>query len=168
MFVSIETPYNAWNPWLQRRNIQYAIAATHHATSLGDATYVPHLCNTQIVYLGFHAYIGDSLGDFLLATFGKSTLKYNSTREKVLEITHSVRKNKVDKVVCYTDFGISRGMQEAIDVAKTNNIPIEERTLPPDLMKHVYTQSIASTVVPTALTGGIVAMCIHGLLSLRK
>lgn len=64
--VSVESPYNALTPWNQLRNIQYAILANCHAASLGDATWTPHIANTQIVKFGHNTYVGDTYGELLL------------------------------------------------------------------------------------------------------
>jgi len=148
--VSVESPYNAIFPWTQLRNIQYAILANTHAASLGDATWTPHICNTQIVKFGCNTYIGDTVGELLLRFFGKNIIKYSLGRDETLRITNSVRQTHVDKVVCYTDFGISGGMQSAIDAAKLSNTPVEKRKLPPDLKKEVFGQSITSTIIPVS------------------
>ena len=146
LLVSIESPYNALTPWKHYRNIQYAILANKHAASLEEVTWTPHICNTQFVKWGFNGYIGDTYGDLLSKTTGFD--KYAIGRDRTLELTHKIRANKVDKVVLYTDFGISSGMREAEKVANYNGVPVEYRKLPPDLMKEVFYQSAMSTVIP--------------------
>ena len=165
--VSVESPYNTLLPWTQLRNIQYAILANTHAASFGDATWTPHICNTQVVKFGLNTYIGDTFGGLLLHTFGENIYKYNLSRDDTLRITNSIRQTHVDKVICYTDFGISGGMKSAIDAAKSKNIPVEERKLPPDLMKEVFGQSFASTVIPTLkfiCTGGFMGYGLYHFL----
>ena len=147
-FVAVESPYNALMPWTQIRNIQYAVLSNTHAASFRDsATWTPHICNTQIVKFGINTYIGDTYGDILI-NFSKNLLKYDIGRDDTIRITNSVRKTHIDKIICYTDFGISSGMKSAIQVAKDNNIPIEMRNLPKDMLCEVFGQSIASTIVP--------------------
>lgn len=148
-FIAVESPYNAVLPWNQLRNIQYAILANTHAASFKDAaTWTPHICNTQIVKFGYNTYIGDTYGTFLMK-LSKNLLKYYIGREDTLRITNGVRQTHIDRIVCYTDFGISSGMKSAIDVANANNIPVEMRKLPPELLKEVFGQSFLSTILPT-------------------
>jgi hypothetical protein len=147
--ISVESPYNSKCPYYLLRNIQYAILANTHAASLGDATYIPHICNTQTVKYGYNTYIGDTMGEILIRLFGSKTdHKYFLSRDETIKITNNIRSNKIDKIVCYTDFGITKGMQSAILVAKENNIEIEERKLPSDMMKEVIGQSPSSIIVP--------------------
>lgn len=159
--VSVESPYNAYTPWTQKRNIQYAILANTHAASFrdlqednslipdqGSGTYIPHICNTQVVKYGYNFYIGDTFGELLLSIFGSDQYKYNVSREDTLRITNNVRQQKVDEVILYTDLGVSSGMKTAIKAAEEKGIPVIERKLPPDLMKEVIGQSFSSTIFP--------------------
>lgn len=167
-FVSVESPYNALLPWTQLRNIQYAILANTHAASLGDATWTPHLCNTQITKFGVNGYIGDSYASFLLSCFGNNIYKYALGREKTLDITNATRVKHMDKIICYIDFGISSGMQSAIDVANEAGIPVEQRKLPPDLMKEVFGQSFMSTVLPITKTVLFYGLMGYGVTALLR
>lgn len=166
--VSVESPYNAYTPWNQLRNIQYAILANTHAASKEDATWTPHICNTQYVKFGFNSYIGDTYGTMMLKFFGKDFYKYSIGLKRTMEVTNDIRRSKVDKVICYTDFGISRGMQSAIDTAKEVGIEVEERKLPKDLMKDVYGQSFSSTFFPTAKFGVSSGLMLYGAYNLLK
>lgn len=159
--VSVESPYNALTPWNHYRNVQYAILANKHAASLGEVTWTPHICNTQFVKYGFNGYIGDTYGDVLNSVTGMD--KYAIGREKTLEVTHKIRATKVDKVVCYIDFGISSGIQGAIDVANENGVEVEYRHLPKDLMKEVFCQSFSSTVLPTLKFVAMKGLMVYGL-----
>ena len=167
-FVSVESPYNAFTPWMQLRNIQYAILANTHAASLGDATWTPHICNTQIVKFGYNTYIGDTYGELLLRCFGKNIYKYDIGRDETLKITNYIRQTHIDKVVCYTDFGTSSGMQSAINAAQLKNIPVENRKLPNDLMQEVYGQSFSSTIFPTIQFTSIYGLSCYGLYNFIK
>jgi hypothetical protein len=164
--ISVESPYNARTPWTQLRNIQYAILCNTHAASLGDATWTPHICNTQVVKFGYNSYIGDTYGDFIVTFFGKNVCKYYLSRNETLRITNSVRQTHIDKVICYTDFGVSGGMRSAIVAAKMKNITVEERKLPNDLMKEVYGQSFVSTIIPTLTFTGTNTLMGYGLYKL--
>ena len=42
--------------------------------------------------------------------------------------------SQADAVVVYTDFGISEGMRQGMDNAEKNNVPIEIRKLPCNLL----------------------------------
>jgi hypothetical protein len=160
VLVSVESPYTASNWFRFQQHLQYAVLCNRHAASLGNATFTPHLCNTQVVMYGVQAFVGDFFGSMLLATGMFSTAKkYTVSRDKTLEVTNLARIQSCDKVCVYTDFGVSEGMQLAIDAAKRNNIQVVERKLPDDLMCHVVGKSVGSTVVwgasvaPFAFTG---------------
>jgi hypothetical protein len=166
-FVSIETPYNSIYPWKVIRNIQYAIQANKHATlSKKYATWVPHLCNTQFVILGMNGYIGDSIGSYFLKLFPNSS--YGIGREKTLEITNNIRGKKIDKILVYDDFGISSGMQTAIDIAEKNDIPIEYRKLPKNMLKNVFGQSFQSTFIPITFFSCNITLSCYGLFNILK
>ena len=168
-FVSVESPYNAIWPWTQWRNIQYAIMCNFHAASKGDATYAPHLCNTQVTKFGFNGYVGDSIAAILLqlgcCTSPHAT--YAVTRNDTLRITNEARTRKMDKIVLYVDFGKSNGMQSAEMAARESGVPVEERTLPPELMSEVFGQSLASTALPLlkiATINSLVAIGVRAIL----
>lgn len=165
--VSVESPYNAVYPWHLARNIQYAILANTHAASLGETTYVPHLCNTQVVTCGLKGYISDSLGDFILQRWN-SQRKYWLGREETLRVTNLTRQRKVDKVVCYTDYGISSGMKGAIVAAEAAGVPVEYRKLPAELKKDIFGESFRSTAIPVSLYGGSMALQLYGLFRLLR
>ena len=40
--VEIVSPFNSWNPFIVKRNLDYAAQAARHSASLGYATRVPH------------------------------------------------------------------------------------------------------------------------------
>lgn len=124
--VSIESPYNNEDPELLKRNINYAIMAVKDSSkNYKNAAYASHLLNTQYVENGEHFYISDDTYD-----------KFDCDRETVLDITNSLRL-KADKIVFYTDLGYSRGMIAAKEFAKEHGIPIEERTLPKEMMDEI-------------------------------
>jgi hypothetical protein len=163
--VSVETPYNSIYPWYQIRNIQYAIQCNTHASSLGDVTWTPHICNTQFVKFGFNNYISDSLSTFFLS---KMDDKYFLGRDETLKRTNQIRQTKIDKVICYTDYGISLGMTSAIETAKNGNIPIEYRKLPNDMKKEIFCESFQSTILPILKNGGIFSLATYGLLKIIR
>jgi hypothetical protein len=166
--VSIETPYNSIYPWYQIRNIQYAIQCNTHASSLGDVTWTPHICNTQFVKFGFNRYISDNLSTFFLSKMDKTNNKYFIGRDETLKRTNQIRQTKIDKVICYTDYGISSGMNSAIESAKNANIPIEYRKLPNDMKKEIFCESFQSTVPPIFKNGSIFSLATYGLLKIIK
>ena len=125
-FVSIESPYNNADPNILKRNINYAILAVKDATkNYNNAVYAAHLLNTQYVQGGEHGYLSDNVRD-----------KFGVGRDKVIEITHLIRL-RADKIVFYVDFGYSNGMLAAKEVAENNDIQMEERRLPADMMKEL-------------------------------
>lgn len=171
--VSVESPYNSLNPLKLIRNRQYAIFANTHAASLGDVTWTPHICNTQVVKWGLNGYVGDTIGEAVRRVVPDSTAKYDVGREETLHRTNLIRQQKIDKVVCYTDFGISSGMRGAIVAANAAGVPVERRKLPEDLRREVFMESFASTAVPAtkfALTTGSVLYAIYrfGRKALRR
>jgi hypothetical protein len=162
LFVSVESPYNTSNPITLLRNIQYAALCNTHAASMKDATWAPHLCNTQVVYCGIRAYIGDTFGAFLFSTgLFKNTpaATYSIGRDETLRVTNAVRATKCDAVVCYTDFGMTAGMQSAVSAAQKANVRVIERTLPPDMKRHILGESFASTAVPCGVALTLTLTC---------
>lgn len=164
-FVSIESPYNSLYPWTLVRNIQYAIMSTAHATRSGDVCWTPHICNTQHVRCGFSGYVGDTMSVIAQAVLGDGG--FGTSREFVIAQTNHIRATKVDTVVCYVDFGVSSGMQSAIDTANENGVPIEYRKLPPTWRREIFGQGFKSTILP--LTKGAIGtgLCLAGLKLLR-
>ena len=162
--VSVESPFNATWPHIQLRNIQYAILANTHAASLGEVTWTPHICNTQYVKWGMNGYISDTLGQLFSAKLGA---KYFIGRDRTLDLTNRIRQTKVDKVICYTDYGISSGMQSAIDVATKSGTTIEYRTLPDDLKNEIFGESFISTAVPITKWGVLSGVALYGLKMLK-
>lgn len=127
--VSIESPYFSKDEAEMHRNVCYAIAAVHHASAEhGEACYASHLLLTQEVGGGKHGYVPDDLG-------GASPLS-GITRDGAIAQTMAIRK-RCDAVVCYVDFGVSSGMQAAVDFAEAHGIPVERRTLPAKYMAAV-------------------------------
>ena len=166
--ISVESPYNSIYPWLQRRNIQYAIQCNTHAASLGDVTWTPHIVNTQFVKFGFNGYVSDSLSTFLFTPKGLKLDKYFIGRDETLKRTNEIRQTKIDKVVCYTDYGISNGMQGAIEAAKKANVPIEYRKLPKDMKKDIFGESVQSTLLPVVKSITTFSLSFYGLKCLLK
>lgn len=168
LFVSVESPYNAFTPWGHWRNVQYAILANKHAGFVDNATtYVPHLTDTQYVKFGWNSYVGDSVGVLVKYMFPRLA-KYDVGREETIDKTNNIRRTKVNKLVYYTDFGVSAGMQSGIDAAKNAGVPVEERKLPKDMMKDIFGQSVLSTVLPIGKIIGVTGLSGYGLLNLLK
>lgn len=126
VIVSVESPYHNTDPDLLNRNINYAIMACRHSIKFhGEAAYASHLIYTQTVREGEHGYVDDNtVGEFDLG------------RDEVIRITHEVRM-RADKIVFYTDFGMSNGMKIAEKVAQENGIPVEYRKLPSEMLRLV-------------------------------
>lgn len=145
-FVSVESPFNSKYPWNVYRNIQYAIMANRHASGIGEVTYTPHIVNTQYVKYGINGYISDLWADLFLSS--NLSGGYFVTREDTLIRTNQIRQQRVDVVVCYTDYGISSGMQSAIDAAERESVPVEYRKLPAELKQEIFGESFTSTIIP--------------------
>lgn len=133
--VSIESPNDES---IINLNINYAIMALKNETiNFNNVAYASHLLNTQTVINYKHVYISDTVADI-----------FGGTREQcieimkclILKITNSLRL-KCDKMVFYIDFGYSNGMLAALELAKENKIPYEEKYLPVEMMKYVYEQN---------------------------
>ena len=143
-FVAIESPYHNTDPALLRRNVCYAIQCLKHAgAEHNELGYMPHLNYTQLAKNGEHMYVSDDVED-----------EYSVGRERVIEFTTFVRTTKAERIVLYTDFGISRGMQYAVEAGEKAGVPIIKRTLPEHYMKEVLpaaaTAAAASGEKPAA------------------
>lgn len=126
MLVSIESPFSASTKEGIHRNIAYAVlAAKDTAKNYGECPFASHLILTQTVISGEHTYISDSTPD-----------PYGIGRDQAIALTHEARL-KCDKIVFYTDLGWSSGMHAARELAQTNGIEIEERTLPEEMMSQL-------------------------------
>jgi len=89
------------------RNIEYARKCVRHSLSLGEAPIASHLLYTQ-----------DGILNDEIAEERKWGIDAGLVWKEVAE-GH----------VFYTDYGISKGMQYAIDYATKNNIEIEYRKI---------------------------------------
>lgn len=128
-FVSIESPFHSEDEDIIRRNICYAIQATKHAAiEHNEIGYPSHLIYTQLANGGNHYYVGDHIED-----------KWGVGRDKTIAFTNNLRQ-RADYIVLYTDFGISRGMQFAIDAAEAKGLEVVERRLPPEYMDDVLVE----------------------------
>lgn len=86
-------------------NVAYARRALRHAIVLGEAPIAGHLLYTQV--------LDDAVPE-----------------ERTLGIScHTEWIGAVDALVIYTDRGISKGMQHAIDLARKQGVPVEERSI---------------------------------------
>lgn len=107
-------------------NISYAVSATHDCLEKGEAPFASHILYT----CGF-----DEDNNI---TFNDDTIETDSIGR-----AWSIRAgldwlDVSDKVVVYTDKGITEGMYQGIAHAKRNNKPIEYRSLfgkTPDFMQ---------------------------------
>jgi len=101
--VILESPYAGD----VERNINYARECVRHSLAKGEAPIASHLLYTQ-----------------------KGILNDEHEDERALGIDAGLAwKEVAEGHVFYIDFGISRGMQYAIDYATKNNIEIEYRKI---------------------------------------
>jgi len=101
--VILESPYAGD----VERNINYARECVRHSLAKGEAPIASHLLYTQ-----------------------KGILNDEQEDERALGIDAGLAwKEVAEGHVFYIDFGISRGMQYAIDYATKNNIEIEYRKI---------------------------------------
>tara|TARA_R110001606_G_scaffold297862_1_gene445714 strand:- start:184 stop:501 length:318 start_codon:yes stop_codon:yes gene_type:complete len=101
--VILESPFAGF----VERNIEYARKCVRHSLSLGEAPIASHLLYTQ-----------------------EGVLNDEIEEERNWGIDAGlVWKEVAEGHVFYTDYGISKGMQYAIDYATKNNIEIEYRKI---------------------------------------
>ena len=102
--VVLESPY-AGSPDEVARNVTYARRALMHSISIGEAPMAGHLLYVQV-------------------------LRDEVPVDRALGIAcHLAFIDRADAVVVYTDLGISRGMQMAIDHATGAGVPVERRSI---------------------------------------
>ena len=112
--VILESPYSGDI----QKNVAYAQRAMNDARERGEIVIMPHLLWTQHYLSPLH---------FVCDWDDKYEVK-NGGREESLKQIHLLRK-MADKVIFYTDYGISSGMQDGLDQCKSENIPFEERLI---------------------------------------
>lgn len=104
--VYVCSPLRANTEVERARNIEYARAVTLDSERRGEAPFTPHLLYTQI--------FDDNVQE---------------ERERAMKAA-IVWFSRADKVVVYTDLGISQGMREEMVLAVAQRRMVEERTLP--------------------------------------
>jgi hypothetical protein len=126
--VVLESPYSGDIPL----HVVYGQRVMTDSRSRGEIVIMPHMLWTQH-HLAPHSYVDD---------WDEKYEVPNGGREVSLEQIKVLRE-RADKVIFYTDYGMSSGMQHGLDHCKERNIPYEMRTIgkdPMDLgMKHVRT-----------------------------
>ncbi len=101
--VILESPYAGD----VETNIKYARLCVKHSLSLGESPIASHLLYTQ------DGILDDNIPD-----------------ERMQGINAGLAwKEVADLQVFYVDYGISKGMQYAMDYAKKNNTPVEIRKI---------------------------------------
>ena len=168
-FASIETPFSAPNLIKFIQHQQYTALANTHASGYEEkdaegvnivtCTWVPHMANPMFTLFGMSTSVGDTIGQLMYPLIPAAYKTYFVGRQATLDRTNGVRATKMDAVIAYTDFGISEGMQGAIDIGKGRAMFIA-RKLPPHLMHHVFGMSTSSTEMPivaASLLAGTVA-----------
>ena len=167
--VVVETPYSAPDPFRFVRNLQYMILCNYYANFLYGNTWVPQMCNTQFAFCGLSGYIGDMLGAMLLPFVPAEYARFDKDRATTLQSTNLVRQSpRIDRVVAFTDFGVSNGMKSGMDAARAAGKPITELKLPQELKRHVLGQSFVSTAVPLTVSGFIVGPWMYGVWKLAR
>ena len=107
--VIVESPYRGLTPRMQRRNLNYAIAAMKDTINRGEAPFLSHLLYPQ------------ALDDRIQC-------------ERELGITLGYTWWSKGTLVCfYCDLGWSQGMVDAKLVAQRMHVRIEERYIAKDL-----------------------------------
>lgn len=131
--VSIESPYRAATAELQQEHICYAVLAAKHAAKFhGEAPFASHLILTQSVDNGHSFYCSDDHPEPHDLGVG---------RDAAIELTHAARL-VCDKIVFYTDYGMSSGMKAAETVAEENGIAVEYRKLPAEMLSLCKSKTI--------------------------
>lgn len=105
--VVLESPYGAETLEEVAHNVEYARACIKDCFRRGEAALASHLLYTQPGIL-----------DDRVASQRKLGIEAGFTWNLL-----------ADKIVVYGDRGISHGMKQGIELAVTNNIPIEYRKL---------------------------------------
>lgn len=121
--VSIESPYSHPDPEQLNKHINYVIMCCKHASKFHhEVPYASHMIQTQVVNDHEHAYVDDAHPD-----------KYGIGREAAIELTHAARR-RCNTIVFYTDLGWSPGMLQTLEWARSRSLPMEERTLPKEML----------------------------------
>jgi hypothetical protein len=124
--VVLESPYSGDIPL----HIVYGQRAMADARTRGEIVLMPHLLWTQH-HLAPHFYVDDWDEKYEIPNGGRDV-----SLEQI-----KVLRERADKVIFYTDYGMSSGMQHGLDHCKAKGIPYETRSIgkdPMDLrMKHV-------------------------------
>lgn len=106
--VILESPFAASDNFTVEENIAYAKRCLHDCLTRGEAPIASHLLFTQ-----------------------PGVLDDNKPEERKLSMAAGLAWYRVAEVCAvYLDHGVSRGMEQGIAVAKTFELPIDERTLP--------------------------------------
>lgn len=110
--VIVESPYGAASTEGIRRNIEYARACVRDCLERGESPIASHLLYTQ-----------------------PGILRDEIPEERTWGMEAGWAWMQVaDAVVVYTDYGMSRGMQQGIDAADKANVPVELRELNKDAL----------------------------------
>lgn len=105
--VQLESPYAAKSPDDRALYDRYLSAALRDSLLRGEAPFASHALYTRIGVLDDHVKEDRRLG----ISAGFAYLR------------------RANLVVAYTNFGITKGMRRALDIAEKEHIPIEYRTL---------------------------------------
>lgn len=98
-----------------KRNIIYGRLCVRHALSQGDAPIASHLLYTQ-----------------------NGVLDDNVPEQRQWGIDAGLAWKAVAQAsVVYTDLGVSRGMEYGIKAAESAGVPVEMRTLPPEMLSEL-------------------------------
>lgn len=122
--VTIETPYGANNAEGYERNMRYTVLAAKHSQHVGECPYAPNFIAQQVTN-GIRGLVNEEHPDLLGVGKEKAFMVCNTARDKA------------DKVVFYTDLGMSGGMCVAEKYAKEIGKVVEYRKLPEEFMKHL-------------------------------
>lgn len=96
---------HAGSPDEVARNIAYTLRCVRHSIAQGESPVAGHLLYTRV--------LNDEIAE-----------------ERALGIAcHLAWIDRADAVVVYTDLGVSRGMQMAIDHANGAGVPVERRSI---------------------------------------
>lgn len=115
--VIVESPFKSANPKLLRRNVTYARACIHDCLNRGEAPFASHLFYTQPGIL-------DDEND-------------NERKQGIIAGLEWAR--RADRVAVYTDYGITKGMQLAIDLHRRRHIKVEFRCVAPEVKEKIDT-----------------------------
>ncbi|MDC0367131.1 hypothetical protein OAM67_01755 [bacterium] len=161
-WVTIESRYSG-NPVQTIQNYQRAVLAYKFEAEQGNMPFASHITYPQWVMCGVNSFAGDPGSELLHRIFGHwGGFRQILGRKKCIQQSDDVRRQCDEMHVYGDDWKKSKGVRDAVQLAKKHMIPVTHCKLPPELERQIFGKSVLSTVVPVVRMLGSVA----GLVSL--